>query len=711
MTKVLIVLGERPQQMSALHQALHRLHDLGASISMVGDISAEELGLGPSVADIRLLPAEAAGPTLRRTPDQTPQPSPALWRRAWADPWVRRRVRMADVLVALDPTATETVREMAYRRPQADVCEGIEAAGRILAGRPVGPRSATRPPTEGVADRAGVIGRRVRRAAGAGARRSLEAMMAPAVLRSRVGGGLWRSAVSAPGLPDRIRSALAHRVHLRSVQAGRPDLAATTTALAMGRIDGRKSRADLLTREAAGELALGHVPVHLAEAVEAELTLADDALPEQPARASTSLHKALRLLFHRVVHFDQLSSPLVERPGEFLAALRTSPAARALTSPRGRAARPAPPPTDRPLRLLVMTNGNAHFLSEIRQRYAEAPEVELRYLHLADDEVAAPLTHQPSRIVNHLVTGRSEYGERVEEWLRPHLDWADTLFVDWCVAAAAMTTLVDPGDTRIMVRLHSFETFSLWPHLVDFSRVDDLIFVSSHLRDLTRRVVPALADEQAPTLHVLPNAMNLRSFARRKEPASRFTLGLIGNSAIAKDPRWAIEILRRLRAEDDRYRLLLVGSGLDPAASNSVCRYQQALSADLAELEPSGAVTRIGHVDDVAEVLASIGIIISSSVRESFHCALVEGAASGAVPVVRDWPFFAQGANGARTLFPPDWVVATPEEAAARIRRTTASEDTWRTEGAAAATYAVEAWDWSVVRQEYDELFLPHRQL
>ena len=54
--------------------------------------------------------------------------------------------------------------------------------------------------------------------------------------------------------------------------------------------------------------------------------------------------------------------------------------------------------------------------------------------------------------------------------------------------------------------------------------------------------------------------------------------------------------------------------------------------------------------------------MLSSSVRESFHMGLVEAVASGALPVVRDWPFFP---GAARTLFPPDWVVDSPAEAAA----------------------------------------------
>lgn len=707
MTHVLIVVGERPQQKSVLVESLRRFRDQGARVAIVGDVPADALAVDADLADVHQLAASPNDPRLRRALARTRQPSRALWLRAWADPWVRRRLRTADVLVALDTTAVHTVWELAQRQPRADACNGIGAAGRIVRARHDGTHRRTGGAWDGVSARAGIIARGARRAAVTGAQESLEAAMAPAVLRSQVGGRLWRTAVGAPGLPERVRVALAYRVHVRSVQAGRPGLAAATSAAAASRMSGRKSRAELLTREANHELETGRVPVCLTEAVTAELALADELLSKQKVRAAKSLYKAMRLLFHRVAHFDQLTSPLAERPAEFLAPLRASATARVMATPRGRSTPAATPPADRPLRLLIMTNGNAHFLREIRQRYAETPGVELRYVHLADDPVSAALTHSPAGIVEHLVAGQSEYGNRVEEWLRPHLDWADTLFVDWCVAAAAITTLVDPGDTRVVMRLHSFEAFSYWPHMIDFSRVDDLVFVSEHLRDFATEVLPTLTGAEAPRLRVISNAMDLHGYQRPKDPSARFTLGLIGTSAVAKDPRWAVEVLRRLRATDERYRLLLVGGGLNPEASESVRQYDAALSADLAELEPSGAVTRLGHVDDVPGVLSDIGVILSSSVRESFHCALVEGAASGAVPVARDWPFFAGRATSARTLFPGDWVVDSPQQAAARIQAATASDEVWRAEGAAAATYVTKTWDWTVVRDDFDELFLP----
>ena len=46
--------------------------------------------------------------------------------------------------------------------------------------------------------------------------------------------------------------------------------------------------------------------------------------------------------------------------------------------------------------------------------------------------------------------------------------------------------------------MHSYEAFTLWPHLMDFSRVDDLVFVSDHLRDLAVAAIPGLQETAPP---------------------------------------------------------------------------------------------------------------------------------------------------------------------------------------------------------------------
>src|ERR1700752_1849323 len=140
--------------------------------------------------------------------------------------------------------------------------------------------------------------------------------------------------------------------------------------------------------------------------------------------------------------------------------------------------------------------------------------------------------------------GLPEYEREVEEVLRPHLDWADTVFVEWCAVSAAFFTVIDPGTTRIVIRLHKYETYTYWPHLVDFSRVDDLIFIAEPMRELTVTALPRLTEVDEPRLPMRANAMDPAGFHRPKQADARFTLGLVGVGQIAKDPRWALEVLR-----------------------------------------------------------------------------------------------------------------------------------------------------------------------
>ncbi len=205
---------------------------------------------------------------------------------------------------------------------------------------------------------------------------------------------------------------------------------------------------------------------------------------------------------------------------------------------------------------------------------------------------------------------------------------------------------------------------------------------------------------------VIPNAMDLERFNRPKEPGARFTLGLIGISAVAKDPRWALAVLRLLREVDERYRLFLIGADVDGSLSRAAHEYATQYEREVAALEAVGAVRRLGQLTDVPGAMSSVGVILSSSLRESFHCGFVEGAASGAVPVARDWPFFAGRPNGAHTLFPASWIVASPREAADRVLATTATEEDWRTEAKDAVDYARTTWGWPVVARALDDLVL-----
>ncbi len=254
------------------------------------------------------------------------------------------------------------------------------------------------------------------------------------------------------------------------------------------------------------------------------------------------------------------------------------------------------------MRLLVATRINADFLGEIREHFGSHDGFEMRFVDFAEVHELDRFAKNPDKIVFQTLAGKPGLPKVAEEAFREHLDWADVVLVEWCTALAALLTQVDPGDTRIVVRMHSYEAFTLWPHLMDFSRVDDMVFVSDHLRDLAVAAVPGLQEPGAPRMHVIANAMELQRFVRPKNDEARFTLGVIGASKMVKDPRWAIEVVRELRKHDERYRLLLVRGRLqDPTPAAQA--YAEQFQRDLDELEPTGAVQVLGHTDDVPAAL------------------------------------------------------------------------------------------------------------
>lgn len=632
-------------------------------------------------------------------------------RRAWMhgqrDPWLRARAREANVIVALDAQAVYTVWQLAQTNSSAHACHGVVAASRAVADRRERPQHYAR--TDAV--RARPSPRSLVRAAGRRTRRLLRAGALGAtghtVLRTGLGAGALRMAVAVPGLPEKMRYRLALRVANGLRKGGRPAEAVLTLCSAADQTKGLHRRADLLATAGLLELDGGLVPTRLAETIAAQAASADRSWREGNGKAAAeSLVRAMKLAFHRVLHFDRTESPMADDPETFLAPLRNSTAFAAMTAGSGRLRPAASPPTDRPLRVLFVTYANANFLDLIRDRYERDPAVEVRSLDVATEPSLERLAKSSPRLAAMRLGADPELKHVAEERLRPLLDWADTVFIDWCTRPAVLFTAVDPGTTRIIVRLHSFEAFSRWPFLTDFSRIDELVFVGAHLRDLTVSAVPFLQRPDAPVLRVIPNAMDLERFNRPKEDGARFTIGMIGISTVAKDPRWALAVLKLLRQVDERYRLFLIGADVDGGFSAAARDYAARYEQEAAALEAVGAIRRLGQVTDVPAALTGIGVILSSSVRESFHCGFVEGAASGAVPVARDWPFFAGRLNGAHTLFPASWVVTTPREAADRILAVTAIEEVWQAAGEDAMNHARTTWGWPVVARALDDLLL-----
>lgn len=534
----------------------------------------------------------------------------------------------------------------------------------------------------------------------------------PARREALVGGLLTatRAAVRVPGgaaAAERAGNWLEDRLTLRRAPESAHRLSSTASGLL-----GPRNGLHLALRAVVSDLTAGRSPAHLNELVAAGVAAADERYTAgDHDGAAARLQDVFDVLFHRHFHFEGHASPYAADPLGYLAALRGSRVFTALTTPTGRTRDHRPVDRSRPHRLLVTTVSNFNFAQSIIDEYDAREDVEVRTLDLRRLR-RGPWSATPRQLVANRLRQADGIPMAVPADVREPFEWADTVFAEWGHRAMAWVSLLPDCSARTVARLHSYEAFTQFPHLTDWSGIDDLVFVADHIRALTQLGVPALAgsrpDGAGPAIHVIPNRNDLRAQQLPKEDASERTLALMGWAQLVKDPMWALDVLEDLLAIDPDWRLDLYGSDFAPTEqlTEGARSYRDAVLARIDALGP--AVRLMGYSTDVARSFQHVGVILSSSLREGTHEAVIQAVASGCFPVVRDWPFVA-AYGGAHTMFPDEWIVGTPAEAADRIRRALRSGPLLP-QCQESARWTMEHYDWSVVAPSLARLLLREGQ-
>jgi len=328
-------------------------------------------------------------------------------------------------------------------------------------------------------------------------------------------------------------------------------------------------------------------------------------------------------------------------------------------------------PNDRPLRVGVASH-DLKFFTRIHEHFERLPDVEVRF----DRWTALNVQDEASS--------------------RRLLEWADVIICEWSGPNAVWySNRVRPGQ-RLIVRLHRFELYSSWPEQVAIDRVDRVVCVSRSYAALTT----SMTGWPASRITVIPNWVDDRALDRPKLPGAEFHLGFIGMAPSRKRLDRALDVLEILRAQDRRFTLF-VKSKLPwdypwiwrhPAEqdhANEIMRRVQ--TSELLR----GAVVFDEFGPDVAAWLRRIGFVLSTSDDESFHLAPAEGMASGAVPMLLDWP-------GAETIYDPRWIHHSPGAMAGAIA-SIVGEGRWEAE-ATIARAQVEMYSLDAVNAAWDAL-------
>lgn len=218
------------------------------------------------------------------------------------------------------------------------------------------------------------------------------------------------------------------------------------------------------------------------------------------------------------------------------------------------------------------------------------------------------------------------------------------------------------GSRRVIVRVHRIEAYeSNAAAETPWEKVDDVVVVSTDMARRLRNAAPEI--DLMTRLHVIHNGLDLDRFCPTSE-WNPYRIGWCGLLTLRKNPTLALQVLFSLRRFDKRYTLHVCGRGGDPIAFDSYRHLARRLQLD-------SAVCFHGMVSttEMPGWHGRNGVLLSTSVHESFGYAICEAAAVGCDLAVLDYV-------GADEMWPAAGLFGSVDEAVQLIRQ--AAPHRWR---------------------------------
>jgi tetratricopeptide (TPR) repeat protein len=288
------------------------------------------------------------------------------------------------------------------------------------------------------------------------------------------------------------------------------------------------------------------------------------------------------------------------------------------------------------------------------------------------------------------------------------LHWADTIFIEWCNNSAFWLSWVHGLDKKIVLRVHSYEAFSIWPAVINWNAISTIIFVSEHIKGIfeDRYLKPSGFNDSIEKT-VLPNINNLSDYMSDNQlkvaVAEEVNICMVGYANANKNPIFSLMLVDQLVDVGVPVRLYLIGSFWRGSLSEAEESYKSRFDDVVARLSLSDRVVYIDFTDDLSAVFQSMHFIVSASEREGTHESIIQAMAAGVVPIIRDWPVVKPW-GGASTLYGDKWLVNDVSSAIDLVNRATVSQEVYNGYAMEVVEYTCAHFDSTYVLPKYREL-------
>ena len=232
--------------------------------------------------------------------------------------------------------------------------------------------------------------------------------------------------------------------------------------------------------------------------------------------------------------------------------------------------------------------------------------------------------------------------KEIDQWMA----WADICWFEWCDELIIYGSKLElANEKRIVCRLHRYEAFSDYPSRVDWTKIDKVIFVSEHIRDVLANKVKNLNDKCI----VITNGINLEKFKFYQRDKG-YNLAWIGYLNLRKNPMIVLQYFSELVKKDSRYHLYFAGSFQDAA----LMYYMKDMIIRL-QIENNTHFDGFVDNDKISEWLKDKQYIVTGSIAEGHPVGVMEAMASGLKPILHYFP-------GIEKFYPREFIYYTLDD-------------------------------------------------
>lgn len=209
---------------------------------------------------------------------------------------------------------------------------------------------------------------------------------------------------------------------------------------------------------------------------------------------------------------------------------------------------------------------------------------------------------------------------------------SDVVFIEWANELLVYLTREGMLDhKKVIVRLHSYEVFTNFPGQIIWPAVSDLIFVAPHVQAYFNKRWPIVQSATNIRQHVIPNGVDLSKWPLIDRPIGK-NLCFLGDISHKKGLPLLLQAFSYLlKTTGEDYHLWIGGAFQDE-------RYGAYYDHIVPQLGIEHNVHYKGRIKDVPDFFRSMDYIVCSSPWEGHPVNVIEGMASGLIPVIHNFP-------------------------------------------------------------------------